>query len=268
MAVDFEVQSGLEGKVYMALRRPVRSALEWFVWFRFNAAEGRAIPWERGAEVTPGELAAIARSLQAWQLGETSDGRHLRAAAERYAQRVGDPDYPAAVDLFIKEEQRHGEMLGRFLDLAGVGRVKADWGDSLFRAARYCITNMEVWTTPVVMVETLAKVYYNAIRRATRSPLLRTICVQILADEGPHLRFQCERLAILLRRRPRWAFRLTMLGHRLGFLVVMALVWIGHRRALRAGGYGWRHYWRAAWDRMNAAWRKMDPQRYDWRHGS
>jgi hypothetical protein len=241
-----------------------RTTAEWIAYFRANAARCRSIPWERGAEVTPAQMAAIARSLQAWQLGETSDGRHLRAAAARYADRVGDPDYVRAVELFIGEEQRHGELLGRFLDLAGAGRVTSDWGDRLFRAARYGVTDMEVWTTPVVMVETLALVYYNAIRRATRSAVLRAICGQILADEIPHLRFQCERLAILFCRRSRVGFRLTMLVQRLCFLAVVALVWVGHRRALRAGGYGWRRYWRAAWDRMNAAWWLMDPRRYAW----
>src|SRR5206468_4241314 len=108
---------------------------------------------------------------------------HLRAAAVRYAQRVGDPDYFSAVELFIREEQRHGDLLGKFLDLAGAGRRAADWGDRLFRAVRYCASDMEVWTTPVVMVETVALVYYNAVRRATGSAVLRAICAQILADE-------------------------------------------------------------------------------------
>jgi hypothetical protein len=243
----------------------VRTAADWVAYFRANLATCRPIPWDRGAEVTTAELAAIARSLQAWQLGETSDGRHLRAAAARYAARAGEADYPAAVELFIREEQRHGELLGRFLDLAGVGRRKADWGDGLFRAARYCLPNMEAWTTPVVMVETLATVYYNAVRRATGSRVLRAVCAQLLADEMPHLRFQCERLAALLRHRSRPGYRLTLLAQRLAYLVVVVLVWLGHRRALRAGGYRWRRYWRAAWVRMNTAWRLMDPGRYAWR---
>lgn len=274
MAVCFESQSYLlhvsvrKGPVQAAsvLRTPPRpwTTAAWVDYFRANAGTGRAIPWRSGVALTDAERAAIGRSLQAWQLGETSEGRHLRAAAVRYAARVGDADYPAAIDLFIREEQRHGAMLGRFLDLAGIGRVEADWGDGLFRAARYWLTNMEAWTTPVVMVETLAMVYYNAIRRATGSRVLRTICRQILADEVPHVRFQCERLARILRGRPRFGLWLTMLAQRLGFLVVLLLVWLGHRRALRAGGYGWRRYWRAAWDRMRAAWRSMDPCRYRW----
>ena len=107
------------------------------------------------------------------------------------------------------------------------------------------------------MVEVLAMVYYNALRRATGSRALREVCRQVLADEVPHVRFQCERLALLLRRRGRLGRRLAWLAHRLFFTVVVLLVWAGHRRALRAGGYGWRRYWRAAWDRMGAAWRLM-----------
>jgi len=272
MAINFVTQSNLQNEI-TSKQRPdqtprlprgqrLLTSAEWLAYFRANAAQARPLPWERGAEVTGEELAPISRSLQAWQLGETSDGGHLRAAAARYAEQIGDPDYLTTIELFIREEQRHGQMLGRFLDLAGAGRVQADWGDTLFRAARYWITDMEVWTTPVVMVETLAVVYYNAVRRATQSPLLRSICAQILADEVPHLRFQCERLATIFRRRPRRAFRLTMLGQRLCFLVIMLLVWVGHGRALQAGGYNWQRYWRAAWDRMNAAWRLMDPRRY------
>jgi hypothetical protein len=242
----------------------VRTTAEWLAYFRANAARPRPVPWQAGAEVTAEELSPIARSLQAWQLGETSDGRHLRRAAARYGARAGDPDYATAIELFIREEQRHGELLGRFLDLAGVGRVKADWGDCLFRAVRYCLPNMETWTTPVVMVETLAMIYYNAVRRATGSRALRAVCAQILADEVPHVRFQCERLAAIHRRRSRPGHLLTMLGHRLFFLVVVLLVWVGHRSALRAGGYGWRRYWRAAWGKMNLAWRWMRPERYAW----
>jgi hypothetical protein len=237
---------------------------EWFAYFQENAARHRPIPWQSASVATAAELAAIAASLRAWQLGETSEGNHLRAAAARYSQQFGDAGYPAAVELFIREEQRHGELIGRFLDQVWIERATADWGDSLFRRARYYLTDMEFWTTPVVMVETLALVYYNAIRRATASAALSAICVQILSDEVPHLRFACERLATLYRRRSRFAFHITMIVHRLLFAGVATLVWLGHRKALRAGGYNWQRYWRTAWDRMNASWRLMEPARYHW----
>src|SRR5438552_1693840 len=128
MPINFAIQSifrprvlakGRQGRAsrFPGILRPLTTTA-WVAYFQVNAARCRPVPWEQGAEVTPAQMAAIARSLQAWQLGETSDGRHLRAAAARYAARVGDPDYVRAVELFIGEEQRHGELLGRFLDLA------------------------------------------------------------------------------------------------------------------------------------------------------
>jgi hypothetical protein len=124
---------------------------------------------------------------------------------------------------------------------------------------------MESWTTPVIMVETHALLYYNAIRLATNCPVLRKICEQILADEVPHIRMQCERLAILHRHRPCALRAITMLLQRLFFTGVTLAIWVGHRRALRAGGYGFTRFWTSAWSKMNHAWRTMDPRRYAWK---
>jgi hypothetical protein len=242
----------------------VRTSAEWFAHFTANAERLRTVPWDIGAGASPDEIAGVADSLRAWQLGETSDGSHLLAAAERYAAQTADPEFVDAVRLFIAEEQRHGRDLGRWLDLAGVPRATADWGDSLFRAVRYALPSMEVWATPVVMVETHALVYYNAVRRATGSPVLRAVCEQILADEGPHIRFQCERLAVLHRRRSRVWRWLTGVFHRVFFAGITLAVWVGHRRAYRAGGYTFGRYWATAWRKMRHAWRRMRPDAYEW----
>jgi hypothetical protein len=233
--------------------------VQWCRYFKRNAACERTIPWELGADATLAELARIVPSLRGWQLGETSDGSHLLAAAANYARKVNDPAFLDAVRLFIREEQRHGENLGRFLDAAGVPRARFDWGDWLFRSVRYFLPSMEVWATPVVMVETHAMVYYNALRRATRSRVLRAICRQILSDEVPHIRFQCERLAILHRNRRSGSLALTRLVHKLLFTGITLAIWAGHRRALRAGGYNFSRFWRTAWGRMHHAWRMMAP---------
>lgn len=242
----------------------VRNSSEWVCYFEENATTRRIIPWEFGAGVSDVELAAISASLRGWQLGETSDGSHLLAAARHYAASVGDPDFVDAVRLFILEEQRHGSNLGRFLDLAGVARAESDWGDSVFRTIRYAVPRMEVWATPVVMVETHAMIYYNGLRRATQSPVLRRICEQILADEVAHIRFQCERLAVLHHSRPRWLRSLTMGLHRVLFTGITLAVWVGHRRALRAGGYNFARFWQSAWGKMRFAWRVMSPDAYFW----
>lgn len=110
----------------------VRTSAEWVAHFTANADCLRFIPWEDGAGTTDEETVAIAASLRAWQLGETSDGSHLLAAAERYAVQTADPEFVTAVRLFIAEEQRHGRDLGRWLDLAGVPRATADWVTACF----------------------------------------------------------------------------------------------------------------------------------------
>jgi hypothetical protein len=242
----------------------VRTSAQWRETFRANAENQRAIPWEQGLAVTPGEQAEIAASLPGWQLGETSDGAHLLKAAQRYADRIGDPDFLQAVEGFIAEEQGHGRMLGRVLDMAGVPRVHSDWGDTLFRTARYILPSMEIWATPVVMVETHALIYFQALRDVSSCPVLRGVCEQILSDETAHVRFQCERLAVLLRDRPTWLRAVTMLLQRVLFTGVTLAVWAGHRRALRAGGFGFGRFWRSAWSKMGNAWRTMNPRGYQW----
>src|SRR5262245_11873876 len=136
---------------------------DWDNYFAANAGQLLEVPWELQPRLTAEERAAIIPSLQAWQLGETSDGAHLRQAAHGYAAAVGDPEFLAAVEGFIREEQRHGETLGQYLDRAGERRIGRDWGDSLFRWCRYAIPSMEIWVSVVIMVETLALVYYAAI---------------------------------------------------------------------------------------------------------
>jgi hypothetical protein len=240
----------------------VTTSAQWYAYYKANAEFQLDIPWKLGAEITEDERNTIAASLAAWQLGETSDGSHLLAAAKNYAKRIKDPKYVDVIKLFIKEEQRHGNDLGKFLDLAHIPRLKRNWGDTIFRLVRYSTPNMEIWTTPVIIVETLALVYYKAMQKATNSIVLRQLCQQILRDEVKHIRFQYERLAIIYKNRPIWLRQLTHIIQRMLFLVAVILVWIGHHHALKAGGHNFRSYWQDAWVKMNFAWQRMKPEKY------
>lgn len=248
----------------MTSLQPVRTSAEWIADFRANDSNRVVVPWESGVTLTPEERELVAGSLPVWQLGESSDGRHLRRAAERYAARSGDRDYVEAIALFIREEQRHGAELGRALDLAGIPRKSFHWGDSVFRLFRHFLPRIEITTTVVIAVEIHAMIYYAAIRSATKSEVLRRVCEQILRDEVPHLRFQCERMAQILHRRPRRLRAGTLALHRLLFAGTTVVIWLGHRRALRAGGYTFRRFWRAAWARFRWTRMKMAPEGYSW----
>ncbi|MBX2972093.1 MAG: ferritin-like domain-containing protein [Flavobacteriales bacterium] len=222
----------------------IRSSAYWEQHFRQNLTDQR-VDWSIPPAITSEEKERILYSLKAWQLGETSDGSHLLAAASRHATRTGDPQYVEAVRQFIREEQKHGANLGRYIDLIGEQRTRKDWGDTLFRKVRYFNRNMELWTIAVIIVESSAQVFYQALHDATRCTLLRSICNDILMDEAHHIKFQNERLWTIFQRKGFYNKALSLLLYSLLFFGTIHAVWYGHRRAFTAGGVDRPEFMRA-----------------------
>ena len=61
----------------------------WQHYFQHNRAHRREIPWRPELNIAPAVVRPFIRSLQRFQIGESGEGRHLRAAAAT----TGDPDY-------------------------------------------------------------------------------------------------------------------------------------------------------------------------------
>ena len=236
------------------------SSKGWIAYYRTNAKNLMALPWKRGAELTAEERHAIASSLQDFQLGESSEGRHLVERARIYSANH-DPDYLEGMQSFIREEQRHARDLGTFLKLADIPLLERTRLDSIFRWLRR-LAGLELSITVLVTAETVGKVYYQAMRRATGSLLLRRLCEQLLRDEAKHTRFHAERLAILRKERARWKVWLARAGHRLLFAGAGLAVWFKHRRALRAGGLDFVSFLRACRKERKVIFRQMDPRSY------
>jgi len=213
----------------------------WIGYFKANAFEKR-INWDLKPNITPAEMCSILPSLQAWQLGETSEGKHLIAASSKYAHAIGDLPYIEAVKLFIKEEQKHGNNLGIYLDRIGQPRVTKNWGDSLFRKVRYFNTNMEIWTLAVVVVESTAQIFYQSLKDATNCELLKQICNDILIDEAYHITFQTERLAIIHEGKNNFSKAWRRIVYKYFFYATSMLVWIAHRKLFKAGGNSFDSY--------------------------
>jgi hypothetical protein len=245
-------------------RHPFTSSCDWIAYFYENAqtAARRAKP-SALVEMPDAIRTAIANSLPAWQLGETSEGRHLRAAARQYAEANDDPAFLSAVELFIREEQRHGASLGEWLDLAGIPRKKRDLGDSLFRICRYAIPNYAVWASVVVMVEFMAEIYYAAVRRLTMCPRLKAECKRILQDEVKHIQFQCEHLAMTRRKLPWWVRSLVEGGELVFYTVVCSAVWLAHGQLLTAAGIPRRQFLVVSAEKFRFTHHLMDPRRYE-----
>src|SRR5690242_9754293 len=174
---------------------------DWRRYFEQNARGLRVIPWEIGADLSADERDAITTSVQEFQAGESSEGRHLYNAARAYARRTGDYEYLRAIRLFIAEEQRHALCLGRVLAINGIPLVDTTFADQVFRRLRTAIDSLELSIAVLVTAELIAKAYYAALREATRSRVLRALCDQILSDEQAHVSFQIGHLGILRTNR-------------------------------------------------------------------
>jgi len=241
--------------------RRVRPSEFWEGWFRRSLDNPPEVPWERAVKLTESERTTICSSVQEFQLGEQSEGRHLKRAARDYAQRSGDAAYSRAVELFIREEQHHAALLGRFMDLAGIERVRHTFVDSVFRRLRR-FAGLETSICVLLTAEVIAKVYYRALLAATASAALRAICRRILQDEAHHVEFQSERLAILRRNRSRWRIAAAVAAQRLLFAGSVAVVWLRHRPVLRSGNDSFPACWRDCHREFRESLVLMDPGHY------
>ena len=217
---------------------------DWESHFRRSLEHPPAIPWEAAAALTPAERRAIHASIREFQLGEQSEGRHLKRVAAAWARRSGDAAYLRAVELFIREEQRHAGWLGTFMDLAGIGRIGHNWVDSVFRGLRR-FAGLETSICVLLTAEVIAKVYYRALLRATANLALGAICRRILEDEAHHVAFQSERIYILRRRRSRGQVLAAHTAQRVLLAGTVVVVWLHHKSVLARGGYSLRAFWRA-----------------------
>jgi hypothetical protein len=162
------------------------------------------------------ERAVVIESIQQFQLGENAQGRRLLQRAAPL-----DADFVQALRLFIKEEQRHSDLLGRFLAMQGA------------RCLRRGLAGLELRMRVLATAEVLAIPSYTALRDATGSPLLRSICSRILAEEAEHLRFQAFTFGRLRSRRAALLHALTRALHRCFLKATTLLVWMEHRLVFR-----------------------------------
>lgn len=221
----------------------MKTSKEWIEYFRTNALEQR-VDWNQIPQISKSEIEKILPSLQAWQLGETSDGRHLIQASSKYAVKINDYEYIDAVKLFIAEEQKHGINLGKYLDAIDKPRINQNWGDSLFRKIRYYNTSMEIWTVAVITVESAAQIFYQCLKDASGCKLLKEICTDILIDEAYHIDFQTERLQLIFSNKSSASRLFSRVIYPVFFFTTSYVIWLAHKEAFKAGGTNFKKYFR------------------------
>ena len=221
----------------------MQTSQSWIEHFERNIKIKR-INWQLKASLTSTERRNILSALQAWQLGETSDGSHLLKASKNYAGKIKDGCYRQAVELFIKEEQKHGNNLGRYLDRIGEKRIRKNWADTLFRKFRYYNSSMELWTLAVITVESTAQVFYQSLKDATGCKLLKQICTDILIDEAFHIDFQLQRFMIIYENKNESAKKVCYHLYKWFYFLTITLIWFAYRRCFLAGHNDFHSYWK------------------------
>jgi len=103
---------------------------------------------------------------------------------------------------------------------------------------------MELWTITVIIVESAAQFFYQALHDATDCKLLKSICNDILIDEAHHIKFQNERLFSIFDKKSFYNKAFSVTWYCLLFFGTIHAVWYGHKRALKAGGVNKKEFMR------------------------
>jgi len=204
---------------------------EWLNYFQENARQRLTIPWERGIIVEPYLCGPLIRSLQRFQVGEQGDGLHLRKAAAmaRY------PEYRAAIDLFVKEEQEHSRLLARLIEEMGGKLLTHHWSNICFIFLRRLL-GLRMELLVLLVAEVIAQVYYKALHDGTVDVVLRSVFAQILHDEHGHVAFHCTYLRQAFASHSPLARWLISQSWSLLFMLVCLIVISDHRTVFRAIG--------------------------------
>ena len=203
---------------------------QWKDWFQFNAGHFSHINWEQEDGLSPQEKSVVAQSLQQFQRGENSEGKHLF----QFARQTGDESYLEAIKLFIKEEQTHAAGLGKYLDKNQIPKIKKHWVDGVFRFLRK-LSGIENSIRVLLTAEIISKIYYGALHEATQSPILKLICSQILSDEVKHIHFQCYAINRFMKSKNQFSKKWSFIFQYVLLEGTVAVVWWHHRKVLRAG---------------------------------
>jgi hypothetical protein len=233
---------------YLAVPSPAFAPSSYEPWRRHflqNRDVMHTLPWTDPQRLTATERRLVARSIQQFQLGEFARGRGFMRRASAHPILGSDPEWLPALQLFIAEEQEHSNILGRFLDRERIPRLEAHWLDAIFRRLRK-LAGLELCAVVLVTAEALAIPFYQALRDATYSPLLRAICVRILCDEAALLKFQALTLGLIRRPLGTRALAIRSIGHVVLFQGTALLLWQQHRRVFRAAHWNFRRFWSEA----------------------
>ncbi len=204
---------------------------KWLEYFQENKRTRPVFDLSQEIDLNEKLRGPLIRSLQRFQIGETGDGKHLR----KYANCIGDPGYLQCVDLFIREEQVHGQILAEVILCAGGTLLSWHWTDVAFILLRRLL-GLKTEILILLIAEVIGKCFYKCIADKIENACLSEVFAVIVFDEIAHLQFHAEFLSYRFERHSWWVkyfahYIWCMIFHSACFVFIA-----DHRLALEALG--------------------------------
>ena len=214
---------------------------QWREWRNlFEARRDRPLP-ELGSNSNYSELPeSLARSLAIFQLGESGGGTIIEQARSSHLPYV-DQHYGEAMALFVREENRHAEILAICVRQLGGQLIRENWTAGLFVSSRRMI-GIRLKVLVLLAAEVVGICYYHLLAsRLPRSPMNQWLN-ELVADEESHLEFHC---CFLRSQADRWWKRgLFVLVWRSTMFLAAIAVMLDHRAAMRDLGITRHAIWK------------------------
>ena len=204
----------------------------WLTYFERNRLNRPEPDWNRPTPFPPTVTTKLARSLAHFALGESCEGTTLLAGTRR--RWPDDPDFVAAMALFVAEEREHARLLEHLVLRFGGTLVTKHWTDRCFTMARH-ILGVGFEIQAVVVAEIVGGAYFWLLR-STGDPVLREVCELMVRDETQHRRFHVDHVAAAQLRWSRLRRALWTAQFQLMLRAALLAAWADHRPALRAVG--------------------------------
>ena len=209
--------------------------VNWREWLNFfERRSGRRLP-----EPEPGESytelpESLARSLAIFQLGESGGGTIVEQARQSGIKNIDD-NYAEAMHLFVKEENRHADILAICVHLLGGSLIQENWTASLFVRSRRLI-GLRLKVLVLLAAEVVGLCYYHLLAARLPAGQVRSLLAQLVNDERAHLQFHCS----FLRSQADclWKRAIFIITWRMTMCAAAIVVLIDHWPAIRDLGIG------------------------------
>lgn len=217
------------------------SEFDWITYFAYNNANLLKLDFKLNNELTDEEIRLITPSIKAFQIGEGSEGKHLKKAVKNFADRTHYFEFEEIMKWFILEENRHSQTLKKYMEIYDIKCENSIWIDTIFRTLRK-LMGLECEVIILVTAEMIALSYYTALSHATHSKLLKTICKQMLNDELKHVVLQSDTLHKISEHRNERRNRVVRAIRKIVMKITCFVVWHKYDTLFESGEYPYQKF--------------------------